>query len=245
MRLRSDGRPPGFRVPAHLTARAAKRGKASRGRRQQGGAQTASVPLVPALRLTTTIDKRLRWLVVPSSTATWAVVWTDAQILYGLAARVNSTTIQPLFTAFRLKKVSMYVVPQAGTAIDPRTVPQIAWATATTTTGIDAKPDDIVPAITDTAHTTAIHLTPNKQSLVAFWSDEVNSEPYFVVYGPTTAGSPFSIIVDVDFEATLPDSENIPSTATVGSITTGWAQRAITGTNSSFATPLGYPSYAP
>ncbi len=220
-----------------LLARKGKRGN-------KGMANPTAVSLVPALRLTTTISKTFRWALSPGITA-WTITFTDTILLHALVARVTSASYLPLFTAFRLKQVRLYIVPLATSNISPRSVPQIAWVTAGTTSGIDSKPDDVVPAITDLGHVTIVSMTPNPKSSVSFWADEANGDPYFVVFGDGQSAPGYSAVLDVDLEYTLPDAENQPVVQPAVSVPSSYSQRNVTGTGSGSAVVIGYSAYNP
>jgi len=234
-------------VNASLVAKTRGRGKQGRRSSRRAGNGSLAVTIVPALHVTTTIKKRFRWLVT-GGTSSWQLVFTDTVLARLLVSQVTSTTARPIYGAMRLLRVTMYVPPSSAATSGPTSVfpyPTLEWLTAGTGAE-DTKPDEVIPAVTDQAHTGIAVLVPNPRSTVGFWRTAPVGANLFMVSGASYAGETgTACVIDVDGEFTLPGHENQPGTITVTSITTGWAQPLISGSAASQAGPVGYPSYTP
>lgn len=202
--------------------------------------------IVPSLNLTTTVSKQFRYQIIPNFAGVWRIPFTAADIMYMLAYRSNTSALT-VFSAFRLKKVQLIIGPViTGGAAIPflGTQTQIAWDT-TGTSGVDVKPADLVPMLSDGAHSSAAVLVPPAKSTLGFWQDDATGDPFFVVSGPSYSGLTAAVLIlDLWVDYTLCDSQNQPQFFTPSSISSNLSQRQLTGTGGSIAQPVGWPAYS-
>lgn len=173
---------------------------------------------------------------------------TKANMMYMLLNRISGVLGSSIFSAYRLKKVTLYLGP-AITAVGEAPFigrqASLQWATGSAgTADVDSKPDMKIPQVVDGSHSSSVSIVPNPKSVMGFWEDDPDgSAPLFTVRGPPATGQSQLLVLDISADYTLCDWSSPSVNVVTSTFVATMASPGITGTGSSSMVPVGWETY--
>jgi len=144
--------------------------------------------------------------------ATQATTPLDLLSLVGTVTN-GSTTYVPLYSSFRLRRVSMYFVPTSNLGTETNLL-TFSWA------GTQNAPDNLLTDRGTATQPACIKVRPIPDSLSSMWFDRSSSSVGNTIF---TTNCPIGTILDIDFEFVLTTSAIATLTLSANATYTGGA----------------------